>query len=157
MPYYKFEINTHIAPEVILQKIASITSEPKSFRDSIRLVGRTPERPFEGRIQGNVFNLTRCIQYRNSFLPQVHGKVVAAHASSTVTVTMTLHPFVGIFMVFWVSMDGWIWWNMLNNARVSAPSSYGPAGMMIFAIVLMCAGFYPEASKARKLIESEIQ
>jgi len=62
---------------------------------------------------------------------------------------MFIHPFAAIFMAFWFGMVG----NGIVNGNGAFPILIG---MLIFGVVLVAWGFYPEATKARRLITDAV-
>jgi hypothetical protein len=58
--------------------------------------------PVLGSISGDKFHLYIAKkEFRNSFAPQFHGKLVAAHSSTTIVGRFRLHAFVRIFLALW--------------------------------------------------------
>lgn len=62
------------------------------------------EKPYEGLVKKDGFEISRIIDYRNSFLPVVSGKITPSTDQSVVVVTMALHSFVRIFLAIWFAM-----------------------------------------------------
>ena len=65
---------------------------------------------------------------------------------------MSLHPLVLVFMLFWLGIVG------LGAAAALRRGEGGmgtliPMGMFVFGVALTLGGFYPEAIKARRLLE----
>jgi hypothetical protein len=68
---------------------------------------------------------------------------------------MYLHPVVLVFMLFWLGGVG------LGAAAALREGDGGagtlvPMGMFAFGVALTLGGFYPEAAKARRLLEQHI-
>jgi hypothetical protein len=104
--------------------------------------------PFIGSVSDDWFKIHRDIRYRNSFLPMIRGRVTPNGFGSRVDVTMSLHPLVGLFMIFWLGGVG------LSAFAIRSASSVIPVGMFIFGAALTAAGFFPEAMKAKQLISN---
>ena len=157
MPYYRHQIETILSPDATISRIGSLIGDaPQGFWASLKYSFKSPERPFLGKIDGYSFKVSRDIRYRNSFLPRIHGQVDPAPAGSMITLSMTLHPFVAIFMLFWLSFTGVGAWQAVNTSQGQDPTVLVPIGMFIFGIMLVTLGFFPEAIKARRLIENEV-
>jgi hypothetical protein len=133
--------------------------EEPSFVQSLKeSFGKRSEEssPFIGSMDETTFHMRRDIHYRNSFLPQVHGSVKSLPTGARVLVTMYLHPVVAVFMLFWLGAVG------VGAVAVIASQSGGAqpvlilTGMFMFGIALTAGGFYPEAVKARRLLEQGI-
>lgn len=72
-------------------------------------------------------------------------------------VLMFMHPFVLIFMLFWLSSLGFTAWKQFP-LQVSRPhpASYIPVGMFIFGLALSIGSFAAEAVKAKHLLTAAI-
>jgi hypothetical protein len=98
------------------------------------------------------FRLRRVINYRNSFLPQIRGRIVATTSGSIVEGSMALHPAVLGFLIFWfaflVYSSRGLWVEMLSK-RVWEPGAFVSLGMFAFAWILTSVAFTVEANKAK--------
>jgi hypothetical protein len=112
---------------------------------------------FIGTVEGNAFSLRRDILYRNSFLPQIRGLISDAPSGSRILVTMRLHPFVAVFICFWLLVVGAGAFAAFSNSSNDPAFSLIPIGMFVFGVALTLVGFYPEAYKARRLLENTIR
>jgi hypothetical protein len=159
MPFYRFQIDTPLQTPVVLQRIQSLTRVAPGFWQSMKQAfsrDRVPGTPFIGTVEGDAFYLYRDIRYRNSFLPRISGQVHAVPAGSRVSVRMHLHPIVAGFMVFWLGGVGIGAWAIFNASRGPAMPALIPAGMFLFGVALTLGAFYPEAIKARRLLEQGV-
>jgi hypothetical protein len=137
----------------------ALTREAPSVWQSVKesfVRGRELGVPFIGSVEGSTFHLRRDIRYRNSFLPQVRGRVEAMVGGSRIFVTMHLHPVVGVFMLIWLGGVGFGALAVLASAHVGAGPTLIPFGMLVFGIALTLGGFYPEAFKARRILEQGV-
>src|ERR1022692_748291 len=80
----------------------------------------------------------------------IRGRVTRNGFGSRVDVTMSLHPLVALFMIFWLGAVG------LGAFFLRSASSAIPAGMFIFGIALTVGAFFPEAMKAKRLISDAV-
>jgi len=159
MPIYRFQIDSPLTVQAALQRIRSLTRHAPGFWQSVResfARGRQPGVPFIGVVGGTDFHLRRDIRYRNSFLPQVRGHVEATAAGTRIFVKMHLHPIVGVFMLFWLGAVGVAAVGVLTSAHGEAAPTLMPLGMFVFGVALTAGGFYPEAFKARRLLEQGV-
>jgi len=61
-------------------------------------------------------------------------------------------------MVFWLSAVGYGIPATLRDGLTPSPSNVLiPVGMFVFGVLLTVAGFFPEAKKARKLLDTALQ
>jgi hypothetical protein len=152
MPFYRFKIDALLSPGEAMRRMQSLVRTDPGLR-----VGWFAPRvhdavPFVGRVEDNEFRIYRLIRYRNSFLPQMRGIVNAMPTGIRVSVTMSLHPLAAIFMVVWLSAVG--------MAAMVALAHWGtsdfriePVAMFVVGLAMTLGGFYPEAYKARRLLE----
>jgi hypothetical protein len=154
MPFYRFQLQVPLPPDVAQDRIQAITGKPLPYRDSFGTKWgaarrKTPDRPFQGRLEHHRFRLMRHINRRNSFLPLIRGRIDQEPGGSRVSVILHLDPFVAIFMLCWLILVGRTAW---------PPTGEGlrPAGMFLFGLGITLAGFIPEARKARRLLEAAL-
>jgi|BogFormECP03_OM2_1039629.scaffolds.fasta_scaffold04656_2 hypothetical protein len=154
MPLYWFHIDAAEPPQVIAESIRSLVREVPGWGETFRRIWRRdqpPSPPFIGSIEYNAFKLRRDIRYRNSFLPIIRGRILPIDLGTRVNVIMHLHPFVALFMTFWLGAVGY-------GLIVDSSTSRLPLALMfLFGIVLIAGGFVPEALKAKRLLSAAIQ
>ena len=62
---------------------------------------------YEGDVYGNIFDIKKVIDYRNSFLPVIHGIVyLDANGKTGIILKMRLAPFVKAFILLWLLFTG---------------------------------------------------
>jgi len=160
MPFYRFQIESPLTTDTILVRIRALVRESPGFWQSVReSFGRrsASSPPFIGRVEGTHFRIRRDISYRNSFLPQVHGSVVPNPVGANVKVTMYLHPFVAAFMLLWLGTAGVGAFVVITNQRESTVPALVLTAMFLFGVALVVGCFYPEAYKARRLLDQGIR
>ena len=57
---------------------------------------------FEGSIFGDSFNISRIINYRNSFLPEISGKINEKMNGTEIEIELKQASFVKVFMILWL-------------------------------------------------------
>lgn len=160
MPFYRFQIESTLPAQTVLQRIRTLVREKPGFWQSIKeSFGKRPDDcpPFIGKVEGDAFCMYRDIRYRNSFLPQVRGSVVSTSRGSRVLITMYLHPLVALFVLFWLGAVGAGSLAAFSSQNGNTGLALIPAGMFLFGIVLTVGAFYPEALKARRILEQSIE
>lgn len=160
MPVYRCEIDSPMGAQEVTLRICSLVRPApglwQSIKESINSQQREG-RPFIGIVDGDSFSVRRDIRYRNSFLPRIKGRITPATCGSTVQVSMALHPLVGLFMMCWLGAAGAGALNAFYSNRSDVAPILILAGMFVFGTALTIIGFYPEAIKARRLLEQAIQ
>src|SRR5215471_14027761 len=99
MPFYSFQIDTAFPRQDVVERIRTLINGEKSIPSN--------PAPFIGSVDRESFKLHRVIRYRNSFLPRISGKIHHSPTGTRVSVTMFMHPFVAVFMAFWLSVVAW--------------------------------------------------
>ena len=160
MPVYRCEIDSPMGAQEVTLRIRSLVRPAPGVWQSIKESFNSQQRdgrPFIGIVEGDSFSVRRDIHYRNSFLPRIRGRITPATCGSTVQVSMTLHPFVGLFMIFWLGAVGAGTFNAFYSNRLDGAPILIPAGMSVFGTALTIIGFYPEAIKAHHLLERTVK
>jgi hypothetical protein len=161
MPYYRCELASTLTAESAMARIKSAVGPEPSFRQLFqRAIGRdsTASAPFIGNVEGDSFRVRRDIRYRNDFRPVIRGHVTSVPTGARIRVTMALQPAVAVFMFLWFSafaLVGLSAWTSPGTPG-STPAGLAPVAMLIFGGVLVGGGFFPEALKARRLLEQTL-
>ena len=127
------------------------------------LFKRRETKPYQGKVLGNSFNISRIINYRNSFLPQISGNIENTFSGSLIRVKMRLHIAVIIFLCIWCGIVGTVGIVFLSQAfgRTNFdPMMLIPLGMLaVFYVVIMLAFKYESKisiADLQSLFEAEI-
>jgi hypothetical protein len=163
LPFENITYKTKLDSEEILKRMGNMIEPKKDFRIS-GIFGNSNHKPYEGSINGNSFNITRIIGYRNSFLPKIKGTIEKDFNETKVNVKMRLHPFVIAFMFIWfggVGIGCLAVLIFISNSQDFEPMTLIPFGMLIFGYALVTGGFKFESIKSKKylaeLFEAEIE
>src|SRR5439155_14819630 len=161
MPFYRFHLDTALSESAVSERIQRLIHPRRSFREwvafNITREDNTVGPPFLGTARASSFRLRRDIRYRNSFLPLVWGRIVPSGVGSRINVTMFLHPLVALFMIIWFSGLGYGIVKLWVHRKEAVPFAVlVPAAMFLFGVALMLICFFPEAIKAKRLLESAL-
>ena len=145
-------------PEAVLQILRANTSaRPPSlwFPSNVREC-------FNGTITDNTFRLQRNIQYRNSFLPVIRGRVDPTETGSEIHLKMSIHPLVIVFMAVWFAFVvlaclATIFGTIFGDSPFPLLGRLLPWGMLLFGILLAIIPFRIETKKAKEKLESLLQ
>jgi hypothetical protein len=143
-----FEIESPMPAEEILAVLDAVVEVPKWF--SWRAASG---KKFFGEVSADNFKIWRIISYRNSFLPIIEGRITPTISGSHIAVTLRLHRFVALFMLFWlggVSTGlGTFVTEVMRGKTEPLPLLLVPCGMFLFGIVMTSGCFWWEAKKTK--------
>ena len=110
---------------------------------------------FEGKVAKDTFKINRAINYRNSFLPILHGRFHATATGSKIEVKMIPHVSVIAFLVVWYVLTGGAFFQIVmdwrNGAQITGRDLI-PMGMFMFAYLMCFFAFGFEVRKATEFI-----
>lgn len=151
-PYERLTFETDLTVSEVVAALSEYV-EPKRF-------WRNPfsdnYKSYQGSVSAEGFRILRIIhQYqRNSFLPVIKGRLHPMTRGTHVEITMSLHPFVAVFTVLWLSFAGT---GLLAGvtAWLTEPRdvmSLMPVAMFAFGYLLCTLSFKWEARKERRFL-----
>ena len=111
---------------------------------------------FEGFLKQDSFEIQRIIRGRNSFIPQIKGKIKSNNNGSTLMVDLKMNQFVIVFVIIWLGITGVSFFVSLFavfNQGLNPIAAIGPAVMIAFAFGLMNYGYNSEKKKAIEALE----
>ncbi|WP_210411434.1 hypothetical protein [Oceanispirochaeta crateris] len=127
--------------EDVVSKLNDYTEPLKLFKIGVG------NKVFHGQVHQDHFKIYRQISYRNSFLPQIKGRMTQKENKTIIDVSMKLHPFVIAFMTLWFS--GLISACMSFFLSPWKPFFFVPIIMLIFGILLCTLPFWYEVKKSK--------
>ncbi|MGL5196497.1 MAG: hypothetical protein ACRC8Y_23145 [Chroococcales cyanobacterium] len=150
-PSERFRITTYLSPDDVQKKLMAVVDPPPQ---GLQFQWKRSEKPYKGQLGEHSFQISRVISYRNSFLPQIEGRIQAHRRGSQIEIEMKLHPVVLIFMCVWLSMVGQFALMFLTVLfqEEFEPFFLIPVGMFIFGLGLPFIGFIPEAKGSKKFL-----
>lgn len=154
LPYENITYKSMVDSKEILNRIGEIIEPKKTFRMS-GVSGNNDHKPYEGYIKGNSFNITRIIEYQNSFLPRIKGNIENSFGTTKINVQMRLHPFVLVFTLLWCSAAGLGFLAVLSSSIVKGifePTMFMPLVMLLFGYGLATGGFKYESKKSKQYL-----
>lgn len=117
--------------------------------------------PYEGEIKGTSFKVSRIINYGNSFLPVVFGKIISDGNQTRVIIKMRPIKSVLIFMTLWLGLVGLLCLGILVSGLLQikqllktgfSPAYLIPFGMFAFGYSLILLGYRLEAKKTKEFL-----
>lgn len=128
--HHRFEIQSTLAPRAALDALRPFVEERRIFR--MVLPNAANEKRFQGDVGADTFEISRIIGYRNSFLPQVTGRVHGSGSRATISVDMKVHSLALALMVVIAAM-------ML---LVAAGLALAGEALALIAVLVMPSLFY---------------
>lgn len=155
-PIQRFTIHSSLSTELVREKLLEVVEPRKTFRWK----SGNPEKPYQGEVGEHSFEINRIINYRNSFLPMIKGRITPEAMGSKIEVEMSLHPVVFVFMLVWLGMVGQFAVLFLIASIAEGtfePAALIPVGMFIFGCLLPPIGFKPEAGRSKKFLQQLLE
>lgn len=153
LPYQKLVFESPLSREEIIERLTRkvIKRRQEWFEQSTI--------PFEGTVSDTGFQISRIINYHNSFLPVINGCFFSHMEGVRIEVTMRLRTNMLIFCIVWFSFIGFA----IINGTFFSPGGSPPTLIEVlptclfylFFYFLFALGFWFEAKKAKNLL-SEI-
>lgn len=154
LPFERITYKTNLSEKEVLTRLSGFV-EPKKFG-----LGRNYIKEYEGSIHNNSFEISRVIQYRNSFLPQINGKIQNENNETQIQVTMSLHAFVFFFLIVWCSFAMIFFIGVSLRAireKEISVELFLPLGMFLFVYALTMIGFKSESKQAKEYLRRNFE
>jgi hypothetical protein len=156
LPYERLKIKTLLSNQEVLKRLDNAV-EPKRY---FRFFG-AKDKPYEGKVEGTHFEVSRIIGYRNSFLPMIKGDVQTEMSSCSIYISMQPHVLVIAFMIFWLGGVGLFFLAILGSFILSLAQTGAadpslllfPGGMFAFGYALFLGGFKFESIKSKNYFQ----
>jgi hypothetical protein len=159
LPFEHYVLTSRLSVDEVKSRLAANIEPKKSFGFS--MYNSSPNKPYEGKISGNTFTISRIINYRNSFLPVITGDISSFHGKTQIKVKMQPETFVLIFMSLWLGIVGLVclgivlaglfqFRQVLQNGF--SPMILIPFGMLLFGCLLTTFAFKPESKKSKDFL-----
>lgn len=154
LPIESYTLVTKLPVEEVLKRLADNIEPEKIIRFS--LFNKATGKPYEGQMVGRTFKITRIIDYRNSFLPVITGRISSFLGETEIKVKMRLSPFIFVFMSFWLGTVVFfglqIIYTQLFELRQFSSVILAPLGMFLFGYLLTILPFKAESKKSKAFL-----
>lgn len=145
LPYETVVLETTLPKEEV---IARLTREiaPKSFA----FWKKSGDQAFRGSLNGNEFEITRIIGYRNSFLPLVNGHIQASENGTRIALQIRLPPstLIALAIFIFLALASFV------GSILSSESSGHLQEVLLplFLYGMTMGGYWFEAGRAKSLL-----
>jgi hypothetical protein len=148
------QFHSTLSPDEILQRVQANLAPAFSWRDLFKSKSAAP---FQGAVYFDSFEIQRVISYRNSWLPQIKGRVEGAPTGqgSVVTIRHKLHSFTLVFSSIWILGVGAASVGTVWSALVTGTINFAglvPLLMLVFGLALFTVPFWLEVAQSRPLL-----
>lgn len=116
---------------------------------------------YNGTVTENQFEISRLINYSNSFLPNITGRIEGTATGSRIYIEMQLTKFVKYFSIFWLTGVFFAFiailigiFNRSTDNETPILTCFTPLIMFIIATGAMNWGFKYESKKSKKDLEN---
>ncbi len=155
LPYQRVTLVSALSPKDLIERLRASTGKWSSSWSAVS--GSTT---FTGSVSEDHFKVQRRISGRNSFNPQLIGRVQVQGNLTTIELTLRLHPFVAGFMGLWC---GVLLLSIIADVASATrtgglqPMLFVPTAMVVFGYVMTTGFFHAERSKALNELSNLLQ
>jgi hypothetical protein len=152
LPIENITYTTTLKEEELLSRLSAYVEPVKSNR-FFNFYATNTSKPYKGQIVGSRFNISRIIQYGNSFLPRISGYIVPDYQGLSIKVQMRLRRSTLLFLSIWCGLIGFACIVMLMEYLRHPqfePAMLIPFGMLLFAYLLALFSFKYESKRSKK-------
>ena len=137
----------------VMKRISACTITPNDeYSDRVK--------SYKGYVYEHNFVITRIINYRNSFLPEIRGKVYEENGQTYILINMQLIGLVKAFIILWLAGTGTACVGVIAETvkdLKSVISWYAitiiPFGMLASGCILAVIPFKVESGRSKKFIQ----
>ena len=163
LPYENLTYKTHLSKEEIVKRLSEET-QPNHWLLKKRFSFNGKYKSYEGVINEDSFKISRVIiDYQNSFVPQIKGKIEEVNDShnskkTLIHIKMRLYPFVIVFLSLFMALGSPIFITILareiQNPSISNVPFFVSPLLIIIILVFICRAFYSEGNKSKQFFEN---
>ncbi|MGE8432204.1 hypothetical protein [Chryseobacterium joostei] len=154
LPFERITYRTNLSEQEVFTKLSSFV-EPRKYG-----LGRNHTKEYEGYVNNNSFEISRVIKYRNSFLPQISGRLQKNNLGTQIEVTMKLNLFVLFFLLVWCSFALFFFLGIsmksIRDEEISV-EFFLPLLMLLFVYALTILSFKMESKRAKEYLKKSFQ
>ncbi|WP_018621452.1 hypothetical protein [Spirosoma luteum] len=164
LPFDNFILLTNLTQTEVKARFERITEPQIGFR----LFPERREKPYEGKIIGETFEISRIIRGRNSFLPLIKGRISTNAGQTQIAIRMRPVIAVLLFMTYWLGTVGLMCLGLIASGALQfkgltvhsdSPATLVPFGMLAFGYGLLMVAYRVESHKSKaffkQLLEAE--
>lgn len=151
IPYDKCVIRSPLSVDQLKERLADHLEPRKLVRSPFNR--RKKYKAYEGYVTGNTFAISRIIDYRNSFLPEIQGKFLSADKGSRVVVEMRLNEIILVFLAVFCLVLILVFLVVVNYSFRSGsfnPVVLIPLGILMIMVFATSLAFNAERDRSQR-------
>lgn len=165
LPFEKYVLKTTLSEEEVRRRLVANVEIRSALLNSLRW-SSSHSKPYEGKFDGNTFKVSRIINYKNSFIPVIEGRISTFLNTTEIHIKMRLHTFVKVFTIIWLSgvsvgciaaASATVEELNKNKRPESLPFMFIPFLMLAFGGVLFTVPFKIESKRSRKFFKDLLE
>jgi len=106
--------------------------------------------PFVGKVYDRSFRIIRVVRGRDSFNPLLYGRFHSSLQGTRLTVLMTFHPLVWLFILGW---SAYFAYALLDGLRRNGTIDTGELIFLLVIWAMAVPSFYGAAARSRQLLK----
>jgi hypothetical protein len=159
LPFENYVLTTKLSVDEVLNRLANNIENKQDFNFSN--LSRTYSKAYTGQIIGTTFTMTRNINYRNSFLPEINGQITTYLGQTQVNIKMRPMIFLLVFISLWLGIVGLVCIGILLAGIFQfkqviqngfSPMLFIPFGMFAFGCLLTYFAFKGESKNSKEFL-----
>lgn len=157
LPFDSYALITSLSVEEAKERLAGTITPRKRFRSWS--FPKSSGNSYEGELSEDSFTISRIINYRNSFLPVISGRIKTSQGMTIIHVRSRPATFVVVFISLWLGFVGLFCLGIIAAGLIHfkevlqngfSPILLLPFGMFIFGCVLTTVAFTAENKKTKR-------
>ncbi len=160
LPFESYILTSKLSVEEVKKRLAE-NIEPKQYFRFPAFIKKPSSKPYEGEILVDTFIISRIINYGNSFLPLITGRISTFVGKTQINIKMRPMIFVLIFISLWLGIVGLFCLGIVLTALFQirqilengfSPIILIPFGMFLFGYLLTTLGFKAESKNSKEFL-----
>ena len=160
LPFENYVLTSRLSLDEVKKRLKDNIGPGK--RAKFSTTSKTQDKPYEGEIHGDTFEISRVIDGKNSFLPLIKGHISTHLGRTEIKIKARPVIFVLIFMSFWLGVVGIVCLCILTVGLSHirdilqhgfSPMILIPFGMFAFGSLILVLGFKNESTGSKNFFK----
>jgi hypothetical protein len=142
LPYRKVTLETKLEPKIIIDRIQDSIENVDFQFFRYGLFSKVYEKPFEGEIDGNEFEIQRLVDYRNVMLPIMFGNIIQESNVTKIEITMKPKIAASIFLNLFTIIGLIINFSILSKTNFELKDFFPAIILLLFSAFFFVSFWY---------------